>query len=428
MPARRRSASDLPRAPLELLHPLTAQGGDPVGAELLADGAGEPTLLLFRLHRALLAWTADPAAAAFDPDALRRIEDRLLATLDSDPLSAPLAVLVHALLDPAGANRARAAWACMAVSDWAVERGARQTALAFAQLAALSAPRNARYAWLVARLRFADGRLREAEPWYRRAHRVAVWTDDREVQVRSLNSLGLSYYELGRYPLAKHFYHQAIKAAGRHGLRELEAMATHNLFVVHTESREDAAAEHYAVRAFELYGPGHPRLPEFVADVAMHWNDQGHYRRSIPIFRALADRFTHPDARVRIAAGTARAAGSLQDRQSFTENWRAVWAYCEAASPGLVPAGTLYDAAIGAANLGDVELATLALRRSLEIATVCGAAQMVAKAENGLAKLSQGKDLDLTQRRRAETSSRGPADRFAQELVHSLDAVVTRVE
>ncbi|HEX8695652.1 MAG TPA: tetratricopeptide repeat protein [Longimicrobium sp.] len=427
MPGRRQSAADLPRAPLELVHPLQVQGGAVAGAEILSDGLGPTAVLLFRLHRALLAWTLDPECPpAADRAELRRIEDAVLSRLRTDEIAAPLAVLAAALLDPEAADPKRLSWACFCVSDWATGREAKATALAFTQLAALVWPRHARYAWVVGRLMCAFGRVRESEPWFRRAHRVAVWTDDWEAQARSINSLGLVYFERGRFPLSKRLHLRAIKIAHRNSLREVEGIATHNLFVVHAEAGEAEAAEAYAGRAFELYGPTHPRLPEFATDVALFWNVQGFYSRALPIFLALRPHFTQPEERIRITAGIVRAAGGVGESELFGESWNEIQEFATCEIPGALIAGALYEAGIGAANLSRVDLATAAFTRALEIASGCGAAEMITEAELALSKLSCGETVDKARKRGLKPDADKPAERLAQEFVLSLHSNLIR--
>jgi tetratricopeptide (TPR) repeat protein len=419
MPGRRRSDADLPKAPLELAHPMTVPGGAVAGAEVMADSTGPYAPVLFRILRLVLSWTSGAPAGA-DPDGLRRLEDNLLARLDVDDLAAPLAVLAATVQTPErDADRSRAAWACMCIAEWALDRGARRTAIAYTQLAALVAPRNARYAWLAARLLFDTGRFRDAEPWYRRAHRVAIWTDDWEGQARSLNSLGLSYYERGKYPLAKRHYHRAIKVAQRRNLRQLEGMATHNLFAVHSEAREIEAAEHYAARTFELYGPGHPRLLELVADIDAFWNEQGHYQRSLPVFRGLERRFTEAEDRARILCRMARAAGGIGDRETFLFAWQEVETLTDRIGAALA-ADALYECGVGAASLGDMERAKSALSRSLAIASAQGAAEVATNADIALTKIARGEEIDPSAQQTHQTDARQSADHFTRTLVHSL--------
>ena len=421
MPGRRRSDADLPKAPLELAHPMTVPGGEVAGAEVMADSTGPYAPVLFRVLRLVLAWTSGAPAGA-DPDGLRRLEENLLARLDEDELAAPLAVLAATVQTPErDADRSRAAWACMCIAEWALDRGARRTAVAYTQLAALVAPRNARYAWLAARLVFTEGELREAEPWYRRAHRIAVWTDDWEGQARALNSLGLSYFERGKYPLAKRHYHRAIKVAQRRNLRHVEAMTAHNLFVVYTESREIEAAEAYALRTYELYGPNHPHLIKLIGDIAFFWNGQGYYHRTLPIFRAIAIRLTQPEDRIRISCQLARAAGGIGDRELFFTSWREVNDLAEIEFGSALPAEALYECGIGAASLGEVELARSAFVRALEFATRYKAAGVATNADLALDKLECGERIGPVITGTASQIPIEQADVFAVRILKVLE-------
>jgi tetratricopeptide (TPR) repeat protein len=422
MSRRRRSDADLPKAPLELAHPMTVPGGAVAGAELAGDATGPYATMLFRVYRIVLAWTSGAKAEA-DPDALRRLEEFLLERMDDDEPAAPLAVLLALVQssDP-DADRSRAAWACMCLAEWAIDQGARRTAIAFTQLAALIAPRNSRYAWLAARLVFAEGDLRDAEPWYRRAHRVAVWTDDWEGQARALNSLGLSYYDRGGYRRAKRYYGQAIKVAQRRGIRELEGMIAHNLFVVHTEAGEADLAEHYGLRAYELYGPKHPRLHLLVADFALFWTFQGFYKRTLPLFLALRKYITHPEDRIRLVAAIARSAGGTGNRREFESAWVEVWSLTEIVSSSVLVADALYETGIGAASLPETDLAFQAFTAALDVAVRQGVAKTASSAEIALRKLAAGESLDPTPAQNAAIPT-DSADRLARKFVLSLESV-----
>src|SRR4051794_18283886 len=91
------------------------------------------------------------------------------------------------------AHAEEVAWGCFCFRDWALSGHFRRTGVEFARAAALAAPRNARYAWAVARMLRRYGRWREAAHWFRRAHRVAVWTHDYECQVNAMLDLAGMY-------------------------------------------------------------------------------------------------------------------------------------------------------------------------------------------------------------------------------------------
>ncbi|HEX9939447.1 MAG TPA: tetratricopeptide repeat protein, partial [Longimicrobium sp.] len=312
MAARRRSDSELPHAPLELLHPLLLPGADIPGAEILGElGCTPDATTLLQLYRAVLAWSAHPEnSPALDSASLERTEFALLSRGD-DPLASPAGLLAGYMAQPEAATQREVAWVCICIADWATERGARATALRFTEAAALAWPRHARYAWMVARMLRAQNKVRESEAWFRRAHRVAVWSDDWEAQARTLNSLGNLNRTIGRLPLAKRLNLRARRVAHRHDLTGLEAEVTHDLFITSAEMKAFEQAEAFAAEAFKMYGRTHPRLPMLMHDVAQFWVDQGHYERAFPVLTALVRRFDNPSESIRVLAAATHAAGAL---------------------------------------------------------------------------------------------------------------------
>lgn len=270
------------------------------------------------------------------------------------------------------------------MAEWGLERRATDTALDFARGAALAWPDHARYAWTIGLIFGSHGQLREADAWLRRAHRVAVWTDDWEARARSLNSLGLLRWKAGRFAASKELYERAIQAARRKGLKHVQAIATHNLFVVYAEAGEVETADRYAAAAFALYDPSHPRRPYLVHDVAQHWTNQGCYRRALPIFRALLPRVEQPDLRLRIAAGGAHATGAVGGVQEFRRYWSEIERQVARVDPPQIVATALHEAGLGAAHLRDWKRAKDTFRRALEVARGCGASDVLIKAEEAL--------------------------------------------
>jgi tetratricopeptide (TPR) repeat protein len=418
MSAPRRSAADLPRAPLELVHPFVLQGGAVTGAELLADPAGPRAVELLRVYRLVLAWTAgggDP-----DRDAVLRLEARFLSRLDHDALAAPLAVLAVALLDPAGADRSRVARACLCVAEWAVERNANQTAISFTQLAALACPTQARYAWMTGRFLRRQGSLRDAERWLRRTHRVAVWTGDPEASGLSLNSLGNLNLAAGRYQVARRLLFRALRVSRRHGLRHLEGEISHDLFVAHAERGEIAPAERFAIDAFAIYGSTHPRLPMLAHDVAQFWSERGCYWRTLPIFLALLPRFEHPAERARVLAGAARAAGALSLRSRFEDLWNDLQKVLSAVDDARTAASALHEVGIGAMSLGEWRLAETVFIRAQVLAEACGAADVSGRVDVALAQVRKQAEIAPAHPRNRELDAAHPGDLLAIGLVRTL--------
>lgn len=140
-----------------------------------------------RALRAVLEWVAR-GAAAFAPGELARWERELLLADWDAAARLPLAVLARELAE-AAPQRERLAWACLCVTEWALEVGAVTLGLAFADAAARAWPEQARYAWTAGRLLRAHGRTEAGESWLRRAAQVAEESGDWEGQARSLAEL-----------------------------------------------------------------------------------------------------------------------------------------------------------------------------------------------------------------------------------------------
>jgi hypothetical protein len=223
----RRSRAELPRAPLELLHPLALPAATPTGVEILSELPRGVALPLFSLYRAALSWSAGPSSG----EDVSSIERHALARLGEGGCWPGAAVVAMHVAAPPGEERDEIARACLALADWALSQRAQETALAFAGLAALVWPRHPRYAWVFARLLRGRSRMREAEHWFWRSHRIAVWLGDFEAQVKCLNSLGVLSYLTGSYRRAEARLTRALALASRRGLGLARCEVLHDLFV-----------------------------------------------------------------------------------------------------------------------------------------------------------------------------------------------------
>ena len=418
MTARRRSKSELPNAPLELLHPLRLPAAEIPGAEVLREIGGNDGATLLELLRAVLAWSAHPEnAPEFESAWLRKTEYALLSRGD-DPFASPAGLLAGYMSEPDAASPHEVAWACVCLSDWASERGARATALQFAQAAAFAWPRHPRYAWLVARGLRAQGRFREAEVWFRRAHRIAVWTDDWEAQALTLNSLGNLNRSIGRFPTAKRLNLRARHVARRHSLSRLEAEVTHDLFITSAELRSFEQAEAYAAEAFALYGRSHPRLPMLMHDVAQFWVDQGYFGRALPVLAALLETFEAPAERIRVLAAAAHAAGATRQTDVFEQFWADYWETTNLVQMPALLASTLYEVGIGAAGVEQWDRAAATLDRARDYARQSGSNDVLVRAD---AAVQLVRDQRVVEELVARPAARG--DVLASDFVSSLGKI-----
>jgi tetratricopeptide (TPR) repeat protein len=420
MKPRRLSDSPLPRSPLDFSYPIRVR---PPGAEGKAVLREVPEPLAFHTLKALrlvLAWSGGPETDAplRRKAEMDRWETEVLTAPAEQGLWEPLAVLAGQLKRPGRAQASVIGKSCLAVADWASGAGAEETALLFAEAAALAWPDNARLAWVAGRMFRTHGRYRLAEYWLRRAARVAVWSDDLETQDLALNSLGNLFSQQGSFVDALNYLTRALRVARKHRIKGRQGAVTHDLFAVAVLTGDHARAERLAVGAFELYGPGHPNLSKLAHDVAQLWLRQGRFSLVLPVLRVLLPFFQMPHERLRVLASTVRAAGASGERQVYERAWIEAWSIVHnptAEISAVLPAA-LVDLGLGAASLSDWTHATEALSLALEAAEERGAHEEAANAEMGLEMVRRYERVERPRR-----PSAGPAAQLAEAFVHSLE-------
>jgi len=397
-----------------MVHPAALPGAAVPGAEIVAELESGEGVVLCSLFRAALAWSNDPAASVAE---LAEIEAHALARLDEADCW-PAAAFIAAQLAGARVDRVRVAHACVCVAEWALERNAGATARAFTLLAALVCPRHPRYAWTAGRMLRDHGRMREAEFWLTRSHRVSVWTKDVYAQSISLSSLGMLAYTGGNLRKAQQRLKEALFVATRQGLRVLEGEVLHNLIVIETERREFALAEEYGVRAVEIYLPNHERLPALAYDIANLWMAQGDFARALPVFRCVAGHFADPAERFQAYSAAARAAGGVGDEEAFDAVWTGAWE-CEAMGGiGRLRAGAFMELGRGALSLRRWDQAIGAFQAALSVACQRGEADVQIMAE---AALESARKQEGADERVPAVSRRGAAaDRVASDVIRAL--------
>ncbi len=385
----------LPPAPLLFAHPLRIPGGAVAGAAVLEEVQADRAVLAFMALRAAhaLAAGADAARTLLPAGgADRREEERVAraragadaAPADEPPLLPALAALVAALRLPEETTAEETGWACLRVTEWALGHGAPETALAFAQAAALARPDSSGLAWKAGKMLRNHGRMREAEWWLKRAVRVAVWTDDDEMVATGLSSLGNLHYMRGEFRQAKATYLRALRLARRCHLGSLEGEVLHDLCVAAMMMGETRSSEEFARRALDLYGPRHPKLPKLAHDVAQLWMAQGYFARSLPVLHALLGHFDHSEDRLRVVASAARAAGACGDEGLFELLWAEAWTLVGGFDGHAVIAAALTDLGIGASSLRLWKRAAEALRRASDLAARRGETDVEERAEHAL--------------------------------------------
>lgn len=348
---------------------------------------GEAAVLVWKSLRSVMLWaSASPRehAELFAPGAeQRRITEIMVTDLDS-ALVGPLRTFAQILGNPLGVRREAVALACRQVAQWAHTSGYTATTLAFTQAAAMVCPADAELAHEVGRLARANGEMARAESWHRRAIMLGRQTGAWEPYARSYVSLGNIAGHRGNFPQARRCQIKAYRAARRHALGEVMAMALHDLFLIALEFDEAVAAQRYARQAFRAYGPTHNRIPYLAHDLAVLWIREGQFGQAMPVLQALLPRFAAPDEQLLVQANIARAAGGLNRVDIFEESWSAADNLMILPQVGSRKAQALLNMARGATGLSLWERAERAAREALAQATMRGESQIVFEAESVL--------------------------------------------
>src|SRR4051812_34314554 len=255
-----RTRSAQPRAPRRWRTPppLTRGSAETLeGMEILREVPGETGVLLWQAYRNVMFWaTAEPQERGrlFAADAgQRRLEDLLSADVPSAILDARVAV-GRPLGAPEGSNGDTVADACRTIADWAEQQGYDATSLAFTQTAALAAPRSSTLALAVGQQARQRGEMPRAETWFRHTIMIARQIGDWDAYGRAYLALGNMARDRGNFPMAYRMHIKALRSGKRKGLAHIVGGASHDLFVIATETGRTEQAEHFARQAFRGYG------------------------------------------------------------------------------------------------------------------------------------------------------------------------------
>jgi tetratricopeptide (TPR) repeat protein len=289
---------------------------------------------------------------------------------DADGLAERLAVPLRALgalvRYPEHVSGPGMAAACLAISEWAEAEHMPETALHYAEAAALADPTSARAAALAGTACTAQAADQRAELWLTRAVRIARRTGDWEWHARAYLRLGLLFYELGDVTRARRAHHRARWSALRSGHYTYAAAAHHNLLLVECSAGTFAAGHRHARLALELYSARHPRLPHLAHDVGCLMALHGAHVDALDLLDATMPFFTRPWERVAMMGTVALAAAGAGQRQRHAEAVADLLLLGSLAETHA--AGALSLAAEGAALLGDGERARGLAARALELA------------------------------------------------------------
>lgn len=293
--------------------------------EILGEIPDTLGLVLWQYLRHLRDWAdASPEAriALFSSAtplwvAAKRKEARALA----GELTEALGVFASLVDGPTAVSASAVADACVRVVEWALARDHVQTAVEWAEVAALIDPENPGLANLAGRVTRNADLYDRSEAWFRRGIGYARLMDDKVELTRAHLGYGTLCKLLGRVRCARRHLNSGSQLARKHGPPWLAAGAQHDLLTVLTLWGLYTDAEQRARRALALYPKSHPRLPLFAADVALLLVLERRFAAAVRVLRGVLRLIREPAPRAVVLALTARALAGA-DRVQEAEHCR----------------------------------------------------------------------------------------------------------
>lgn len=341
--------------------------------DILAELPEAVGLVLWQDVRHLRDWAesnADVRAHLFSPPTANVLRKRRDAGACAGVIAEALAVFAAMKADPLNADPSELGAACERVVDWAVEAEFTQTAIEFAEAAALVEPENPKRANVAGRLTREANEFDRAEVWFKRGIGLARMHDDTVERFWGHVGFGKLCKELGRVKDARKHLNRASHLAWKAGPPTLAASAQHDICALLMVRGQLAEAAERARRALEWYPQSDPRLPFFAADVALMLVLGRRYapaaRLLLPVLRTVKQ----PSARAVILALAARAfAGAGEAEEAALMRKRALKLIHKAANLEAVARWHLADAF---RLSGNWEGAEAEARAALSIATEKG--------------------------------------------------------
>lgn len=328
------------------------------GGEILRELPSRAASLAFRTVRYMESWSAEDVEAR-RTEAVPRMAglDRIAVEIANEPtledsFRLPLVTIVFELGSDTP-NVPLAELACIAVTDWAIHKQARATALLFAEAAA-SLANNPRYVYLAGRLHRETGRAKDAELWLRKAGELATRGKDWETRARAEEALGVTHLTAGNYSEAERRFKLGLNVALRRRVWYLVGELWHYLFVVAVSSERYRDADIALWNAARAYGPHHDRLPHFAHDLAVYALDREDNASALQVLVALLQQqhWQEDLPNLLLAHGnTLRALGACRKENDFEVTLRTFARLRDHIPEGATHAQALLAAARGAVRL-----------------------------------------------------------------------------
>lgn len=207
---------------------MSDPGEEMSDTKILGEHPKDDALLLWNLARDLVLWGTTPSAlrdGLFETGARKQRGQELRRSGLPPEVTTCLEVLVSRLHTPTESGVAVVTQVCHQVVRWAAANRMAETALAFAQAAAVADPMDARAAALVGRTAAAFGRLVRADSWFQRTVAIGRRVRDWRSYVASYNGMGAVALRRGQTGDAEAKFTKALRGARRHGYGDEGALA-----------------------------------------------------------------------------------------------------------------------------------------------------------------------------------------------------------
>ncbi|HST58405.1 MAG TPA: hypothetical protein VLK84_06955 [Longimicrobium sp.] len=276
--------------------------------------------MLWQDVRHLRDWAeSEPEVRArlFNPPSRNVTEKRRDARACASELAGAFDTFGLLLETPLTVHGGGLAAACEQVVTWAQEREFRETAIEWAEIAALVDPANPRFANLAGRVTRNSDEYDRAEVWFRIGLGYARENDDTIELIRGHLGYGTLCKLLGRVKGARKHLNAGANMAWRDGPPSLAAEAQHDLCAMLIVRGHLSEALERAQRALLWYPKSHHRIPFFAADVGLMLVLGRRFTAAARLLRNSLRHVQQPSARGVIMALTARAfAGAGEPEES----------------------------------------------------------------------------------------------------------------
>jgi len=257
--------------------------------------------------------------------------------------------------------------ACHDVVGWAEEQGWVETALQYAEAAAVADPSDPAAAAIAGQLCTRATAINRATVWFYRSMELARRMKNREWQIRSRLRLGGLLFQLGEHTPARRLFLTAYNVSLRSGRRVLAAQAQHDLLTLASDQGSYWQGELHAWEALRLYPVHNPRVAPLAHDYAFLLARHRHFAPALALLKAALPLVLKPQERITALATLARVAAATGDSGLFGESMREATGI--AAGSAERAAAAFVRFAEGWWSLGDPKQAEQMARKAIDIAS-----------------------------------------------------------